>query len=157
MWLVVIIVLVLIDQASKFIVGNTMTVGQQIILIPDVFNIRFILNKGAAFGILENAQWLFISLTAIVVIIILIQIRSERKKGHNVIPEAILLGGTLGNFIDRLIFGYVRDFLEVPFFAVMNFADWFVSLGVVLVIIKYLFYIFFYKRDKDQFEIEDQE
>ncbi|AMP20184.1 hypothetical protein AZF37_02455 [endosymbiont 'TC1' of Trimyema compressum] len=154
MWLVVIIVLVLIDQASKFIVGNTMTAGQQIILIPDVFNIRFILNKGAAFGILENAQWLFISLTAIVVIIILIQIRSERKKGHNVIPEAILLGGALGNLIDRLIFGYVRDFLEVPFFAVMNFADWFVSLGIVLVIIKY---IFFYKRDKDQFEIEGQE
>ena len=154
MWLVIIIVLVLIDQASKFVVGSTMTVGQQIVLIPDIFNIRYILNKGAAFGILENAQWLFISLTSIVLVIILVQIRSERKKGHSVIPEAILLGGALGNLIDRLIFGYVRDFLEVPFFAVMNFADWFVTLGVILVIIKY---IFFYRRDKDQFEIEGQE
>lgn len=144
MWLVVIIVLVLIDQASKFIVGNIMTIGQRIVLIPDFFNIWFILNKGAAFDILENAQWLFISLTIIVVIIILIQIRSERKKYHNVIFETILLGGALGNLIDRLTFGYVRDFLEVPFFAVMNFADWFVSLGIALIIIKY---IFFYKRE----------
>jgi len=153
MWLVIVIILVLIDQASKFFVGSTMSVGQQIVLIPDVFNIRYILNKGATFGILENAQWLFISLTAIVVVIILVQIRSERKRGHSVIPEAILLGGALGNLIDRLIFGYVRDFLEVPFFAVMNFADWFVTLGVILVIVKY---VFFYKRDRDQFEIDAQ-
>ena len=153
MWLVIVIILVLIDQASKFFVGSMMSVGQQIVLIPDIFNIRYILNKGAAFGILENAQWLFVSLTAIVVVIILVQIRSERKKGHSVIPEAILLGGALGNLIDRLIFGYVRDFLEVPFFAVMNFADWFVTLGVILVIVKY---IFFYKRDRDQFEIDGQ-
>ena len=149
--LVIIIVLVLIDQTSKFIIGNTMTVRQQIILIPDIFNIRFILNKGAVFNILENAQWVFISLTFIMIIIIIIQIYSESKKGHNVISEVILLSGALGNLIDRLIFGYVRDFLEVPFFAVMNFADWFIGLGIVLLIIKY---VFFYKRDKDQFEIE---
>lgn len=154
MWLIIVIVLVLIDQVSKFFVANTMTVGQQFVLIPDFFNIHYILNRGAAFGILENTQWLFISLTSIVVIVLLVQIRAERKKGHNVIPEAILLGGALGNLIDRVIFGYVRDFLEVPFFAVMNFADWFVSIGIVLVIIKYLF---FYKKDKYDIEAGEYE
>lgn len=154
MRLTIIIILVLIDQASKFIIENTMTIGQQIVLIPDIFNIRYILNKGAVFGILENTQWLFISLTTIAIIIILIQVYSGSKKGYNMIPEVILLGGALGNLIDRLIFGYVRDFLEVQFFAVMNFSDWFVSLGIFLIIIKH---IFFYKKDKDQFKIEDQD
>lgn len=134
------IILILIDQFTKYFISISLDIGEEIVLIPGFFNIQYIINRGAALGIFHNRTiFLVLVSSAMIIFLIYMAVRENRLK-HSIIPELIIIGGAFGNLIDRVFLeGGVRDFLEVPFFAVMNFADWFVSLGIVLFIIKLIF------------------
>lgn len=135
------LILVLIDQVTKFAVASNMSESQVITVIPGLFNINYVLNKGAALGIFKDQTIFLVTLSSLLTIFIYYLAWQDFRQKHTIIPEMIIVGGAIGNLLDRLFLGgAVRDFLEVPFFAVMNFADWFVSAGIALLILKYLIY-----------------
>ena len=131
LFIIIPLVLTFIDQLTKVIVDHYMDIGDEIRVIPGFFNINYVINTGAALGIFEDMTFFLVIISSLMVVFLYILAYHDYKNKHMVIPELIIIGGALGNLIDRLfINGKVRDFLEVPFFAVMNFADWCVSIGI---------------------------
>ena len=96
-------VLFLIDQGTKYLIASNLEMYEQIPVIGDFFLITSSRNRGAAFGILQDQLWFFIIVTLIVVGGIVWYLRKVSKEGRN--PALRLLGGALGNFIDRLLMG----------------------------------------------------
>jgi signal peptidase II len=114
---------------------------EQIPVIGDFFLITSSRNRGAAFGILQDQLWFFIVVTLIVVGGIVWYLRKVSKEGRKLLPTALalVLGGALGNFIDRLLMGEVVDFLQFNFgsytFPIFNIADSCIVIGVGLIIL----------------------
>ena len=122
--------------------------GESIVLIPKTLSFTYVLNEGAAFGILENQRIFFLVTTLLVVgggFILLF--RYEKKHILLKISSGLILGGALGNFVDRVIIGVVRDFIDLTLvdsvigysFPVFNVADIFVVVGVILLAVYILF------------------
>ncbi|PID57870.1 signal peptidase II [candidate division KSB3 bacterium] len=127
------------DQFSKMWIDR---VKPFIEVIPGFFNITYVRNPGAAFGILQGRQYLLAIISSIAgLVLIAMLLREDEKKKVLLLSLSLVLGGTIGNLIDRLRFGYVIDFLDVyvsfgrehhwPSF---NIADSAISCGVVLLI-----------------------
>lgn len=143
-------VILMIDQLTKWLVVRNMTVGQSIPIIPDVFYLTSLRNTGAAWSILEGQFVFFFIVTfAALVILIYYMQKAGRKQPLLGMALALIIGGTLGNFIDRLFRGEVVDFIHVYIihysFPVFNAADSSLSIGVVLL----LLYLFLDGRRKD--------
>lgn len=134
-------VLFLIDQGTKYLIATKLELYEQIPVIGDFFLITSSRNRGAAFGILQDQLWFFIIVTLIVVGGIVWYLRKVSKEGRKLLPTALalVLGGALGNFIDRLIMGEVVDFLQFNFgsytFPIFNIADSCIVIGVGLIIL----------------------
>lgn len=130
-------IIVAIDQFTKYLVVRYMELGQSIPLIPDVFHLTSHRNMGAAFGMLQNQRWLFIVITIIVVAGILISLyRIGRTQPRVSIALGLVLGGAIGNFIDRVRTGEVIDFLHAVIidFPIFNIADTAITFGVALLL-----------------------
>lgn len=135
-----IIGIILIDQLSKFYIQQTMTIGMSHPIITDVFHITYILNPGAAFGILEN-QRLFFIFIAIVMIFVVAYIYPKIPSNSSLLRlgVALLVGGAIGNVIDRVKFGYVVDFFDFRIWPIFNIADITIVIGVTLIIYSMIF------------------
>lgn len=133
-------IVIAIDQISKWIIIRTMDVYDQISIIDGFFRITSHRNKGAAWGILQN-QMMFFYIITIIVVIGIVYYMEKHAKQHKLLGVALsfILGGALGNFIDRLIHKEVVDFLDFNIFGyeypIFNFADSFLVIGVILVVI----------------------
>lgn len=131
-----IIVLIGADQLLKWWVANHLTHNQIRSLIPGLLNLTNLRNDGAAWSLLEGKQWFFaiVSVLAIVVLIYLM----HRFRGQTLVEVSLSLifAGTIGNFIDRLRFGYVVDMFElIPVnFPVFNIADACLTVGVIILV-----------------------
>ncbi|MGY4689753.1 signal peptidase II [Salibacterium sp. K-3] len=128
-----------VDQLTKWLVVRNMEIAEQIELIPGFFYLTSHRNAGAAFGILQGQMWLFYIVTVIVVVLIIYYLhRYGLQSMWYGIPLALILGGALGNFIDRVLFGEVVDFFDVYIFSynypIFNIADSALVTGVVLLI-----------------------
>ncbi|RSL31295.1 lipoprotein signal peptidase [Salibacterium salarium] len=133
--------IIVIDQITKFLVVQNMDIAESREIIPDFFYLTSHRNSGAAFGILQGQMWLFYIVTVIVVIAIVYHLHKYgRDSKWYGIPLALILGGAIGNFIDRLLFGEVVDFFNVYIFnynyPIFNIADSALVVGVILLIIK---------------------
>jgi signal peptidase II len=134
-------VLFLIDQGTKYLIASKLELYEQIPVIGDFFLITSSRNRGAAFGILQDQLWFFIVVTLIVVGGIVWYLRKVSKEGRKLLPTALalVLGGAVGNFIDRLVMGEVVDFLQFNFgsytFPIFNIADSCIVIGVGLIIL----------------------
>nr|WP_251035632.1 signal peptidase II [Paenibacillus sp. ISL-20] len=134
-------VLFLIDQGTKYLIATKLELYEQIPVIGDFFLITSSRNRGAAFGILQDQLWFFIVVTLIVVGGIVWYLRKVSKEGRKLLPTALalVLGGAVGNFIDRLVMGEVVDFLQFNFgsytFPIFNIADSCIVIGVGLIIL----------------------
>ena len=137
-------VIVLLDQITKLIVDRTMTLYHSIAVIDGVFNLTYIRNTGAAFGILAGSGAAFrlpflvlFSLLAIGFIIVMLRRLPERETGL-IIALTFILGGAVGNLIDRFAYGEVIDFLDFYWagyhWPAFNIADSFISVGVTITI-----------------------
>ena len=130
--------IILIDQISKFLISTTLGFERSITIIPKVINFTFVKNKGAAFSIFSNST-MILTFTSVFVSLILITLilKSPPKSYWNSIGVSYLLGGTLGNGIDRLLKGYVIDFLDlVPIdFPIFNIADISINIAIVCFLI----------------------
>lgn len=135
------LVVFLLDYVSKKIIERTMEIGEQIPVIGDFFLITSIRNRGAAFGILQEQRLFFLIITVIVVAGIVWYLVRSRQNGSRLllISLSMVLGGAVGNFLDRALYGEVVDFLQFNFgsytFPVFNLADTGICVGVALVIL----------------------
>lgn len=131
----------LVDQGTKYLIATRMELTEQIPVIGNFFLITSHRNRGAAFGILEDQRWFFIIVTTIVVIGIIWYLQKVMKTNNKLLPLALslVLGGAIGNFIDRVLTGEVVDFLLFNFgsyqFPIFNVADSCIVIGVGLIIL----------------------
>ena len=130
--------IVLLDQVSKFLILNTLGFERSQNIIPNLLNFTLVKNRGAAFSLLSNSTSLLtiISILASLVLITII-LKYPPRSFWNFIGLAYLLGGTVGNGIDRFFKGYVLDFLElVPInFPIFNLADISINIAIICFIV----------------------
>ena len=130
--------IILLDQVSKFLVLSILGFERSKIIIPYFLNFTLVKNKGAAFSLFSNSTNILTIISIIVsLILITIILKYPPKSFWNLLGLAYLLGGTVGNGIDRLFKGYVLDFLElVPInFPIFNFADVAINIAIACFLI----------------------
>ncbi|HDX9576563.1 TPA: signal peptidase II [Bacillus pseudomycoides] len=132
-----------IDQVSKWIIVKEMELGESIPIIDNVLYITSHRNRGAAWGILENRMWFFYVITVVFVIFILFYMKKYAKTDKLLgVSLGLILGGAIGNFIDRVVRKEVVDFIHTYIFSynfpVFNVADSALCVGVALIIIQTL-------------------
>lgn len=139
------IVLFIVDQISKWIVSGPLALQArgQIELLP-IFNLTWVENRGISLGLLnadgELGRWLLVAMTAAIAIGVAWWIGREEKRGDQ-LALSLVLGGALGNIVDRVRLGYVVDFADLHFgtfrpFLVFNVADAAISIGVVILLLR---------------------
>jgi signal peptidase II len=145
--LLVALLIFLLDQASKWIVTYPLQLQQRKqIELASFFNLTWTENRGVSMGFLpadnEQMRWILVGLTAAIAIFVAVWMWRE-KRGDDAIGLALVLGGALGNILDRVRFGYVVDFLDLHFgtvrpFLVFNVADAAITIGVLLLLVRAL-------------------
>lgn len=136
------------DQIVKILVNIYIDLGESISIIPSFFNFTYVRNTGAAWSILEgNRVFLIIVSIIAIALVYFFMIKDKKIEKIEEIGYGILLGGIVGNLIDRTIFGYVIDFLHFTFgdyqFPVFNIADIGIVIGtciIVFIMVKEDFY-----------------
>lgn len=129
------ILVFILDQLVKHAVLVSMNLGESIPIIKDVFHITFVLNPGAAFGMLEHQRWIFIAVALLVVVLALVFYKHiQRESLITRIGAGLLLGGALGNLLDRIQSGLVVDFLDFRIWPVFNIADIAICVGAAMLI-----------------------
>ena len=140
--------LVGVDQLTKYLLVLYLDKQQPFPLIPEVFELQYSENTGAAFGILKNHPWVFMSITIVVLVVLTAVLMSGRYRRYKLanISGVLIVAGGAGNMIDRIFRGYVVDFLYFkPInFPIFNFADCCIVIGAALLLI---FFFFIYRED----------
>ena len=143
-WLWLSLLALVLDQASKLFIDSSMQLYQSIPVIP-FFNLTYVHNTGAAFSFLSEAggwqRWFFAGLAFVISVVIAIWLsRLQKNETLLAVALSLILGGAVGNLIDRLAYGYVIDFLDVYYGAkhwpAFNIADSAITLGVALMLIE---------------------
>ena len=127
---------ILVDQIVKIIISSTMSVGETIPVIKDIFHFTYIRNEGAAFGMLSEHRWVFMIISSVAIVAMCIYLFKFCKERMLVrIGIALVIGGGIGNMIDRIFLGYVVDMIDCRFidFYVFNVADSCVCVGAGIV------------------------
>ena len=135
-------VLVIIDQIIKYFVSAYLQPVGSVSVIDNLFSLTYVENKGVAFGMFSDMRWIFVALTSILLVIIIFYMFKKRPKGKFFyVCAALIIGGGIGNLIDRIFYGYVIDYLSLSFFPpVCNFADYCITAGTIMLVIYLLFF-----------------
>lgn len=139
--IIISIILLCIDQISKLLVVNLLTKTDSITIIKNFFYLTYINNDGAAFSILVGKR-IFLILIAVLVIVMLIRYikKNNIQNKSELVSISLIIGGSLGNLMDRVVRGYVIDFLDFKIFnynfPIFNLADTFIVIGVFLLLLK---------------------
>lgn len=143
--IVIIIILIIVDQITKYIARHSLE-NNSVIVIKNFFNLTLVKNTGGAWGFLAGKLWLFIITTLIALGGMFYFFKDFDLKTNTLFSIALclLIAGAIGNFIDRLFISYVTDFLDFKIFGydfpVFNVADICITLGVITLLIKLLFF-----------------
>ncbi|MCX5711756.1 MAG: signal peptidase II [Candidatus Omnitrophica bacterium] len=131
---IIVISILFFDQASKFLVVKSLSLNQSVPILRGIFHISLVHNRGAAFGLLNNQVPVFIAATLLAVVLIALSLKKSKADKLSLYNIALylILGGALGNLIDRLFLGYVIDFLDFRVWPVFNIADSAITIGAVL-------------------------
>ena len=156
--IIIIVLLVAADQLTKILIWAPLpAMGSSVEVIPGVLNFSKVGNEGASFGILQGAQVFFIVMTVVVLIaagFFMVRFRHKQSRFFRVVI-AVVFAGALGNLIDRVAFGYVRDFIDVRLFSfwnyVFNIADAALVIGAILICV----YLLFFHKDKKELKEAD--
>ena len=129
----------LIDQLTKILVGIFLTLNESVPILKNFFSITFIQNYGAAWNLLNNKVDFLIFVSLFAIFILYRYMYNFKRNKRNILAFGLILGGIVGNLIDRVFLGYVRDFLSFRFwnyhYPIFNFADTFIVIGVFLLIL----------------------
>lgn len=142
---IIFIVILVIDQVTKYLAVERLMGNPPFVIINNFFQLRYVENFGAAFGILQNKQLFFIIITFIIIagIIIFMKANNKLSKLMN-ISLVLILSGAVGNLIDRIRLGYVVDFVDIKFgslydYPVFNIADSSIVIATIMVAYLVLF------------------
>ena len=141
-WLWLSALVFVVDQASKFYFDNSLTMYQQIVIIPDYFSWTLAYNTGAAFSFLADAsgwqRWFFAAIALVISVILVVWLK-RLKPSETWLADALALvrGGALGNLVERVVFGHVVDFILLHwhqkwYFPAFNVADMAITGGAIL-------------------------
>lgn len=130
------LIIAFLDQLTKFLVRKNFQLNESVPVIKNVFHLTYVTNTGAAFSIFQGFNLFFIIFLVIVVGVVIYYLK-HIKENEKLMQFAVglLLGGTIGNLIDRVSIGAVTDFLDFRIWPVFNIADSAISVSVVLLII----------------------
>lgn len=137
------ILIIVVDQISKYLIVSNMTLGDSVSIIPGLLDFTYSHNDGMALGIGSSAfRWIFIIVTiAICSVLIYLMTKPQFKHKLFYASTACVVGGGIGNLVDRIFNGYVVDFLALSFFPpICNIADYFITAGTVMLMIFIVFY-----------------
>jgi len=133
-YLIAIIWLVL-DQVSKYYVMNHFAIGESVSVIQNVFHLTYIINRGAAFGMLANQRWFFLVVAFILIVVYAIYHKKVNRGPISLrIGSALLISGAIGNGIDRYVLHGVVDFFDFRIWPIFNVADIGICVGVACII-----------------------
>lgn len=148
---------VLTDCFSKILVTKNMSLHQSIPIIKNVFHLTYITNPGAAFGSFSDSRWIFMTASVLMIAaLIALLLFWDDKNTLFYVSTSMVLGGGIGNMIDRIFYGEVVDFLDFCAFPelwswIFNLADAFVCVGVGLLLLYYISSeIKHYKAEKEK-------
>lgn len=142
---VALLILVAVDQVTKYFVLENLKGRQPVELIEGVFELQYLENRGAAFGMLQNGQVFFVFMAVVmmtIIIFVLLKMPVSRKYGPWHVFLVMIAAGGIGNMIDRIRLNYVVDFLYFSLidFPIFNVADIFVSVGTIMLFVIILFF-----------------
>jgi signal peptidase II len=151
--IIIIVLIVAADLLTKYLLTPLMLeqAGNSLQLIPNVLHLTYVENTGASFGILQNSVVFFIIVTGIVLAAgITFMVRTRKTQSFFLkISLSLVIGGAFGNFYDRIVFGFVRDFIDFKLLSfwnwVFNIADAALVIGAILLGI----YVLFIYKEKD--------
>ena len=142
MWMIIVftVMFLIIDIVSKLVISNLMNVYDSIIVIRNIFNITYVRNTGAAWSMFAGNTLLLIIVSLIIISFIIFYIyKNKPKNKFEMIGYSLVLGGAIGNFKDRIVYGYVIDYLDFNIFGypypIFNFADTAIVIGTFTIII----------------------
>lgn len=147
-WIWLAVLIVALDQLTKFLIEPWLAGQPPLVVIPGFANLVVVYNTGAAFSLLSSAsgwqRWLFTGLAVVISALIIYWLRkTPRGEWTTALPLAMILGGAMGNLIDRLRFGHVIDFVDLYYgdwhWPAFNVADASISVGAVVFILAGLF------------------
>ena len=154
----IIVAILVVDLVTKYVFDVTLADGETVTIIPHLIDFKLVHNMGAAWGMLAGKQLFLIFLSIVfLAIFIYYYVKEKNKTWLLTVAFGFLFAGCLGNLYDRIVLGYVRDFILFDFwktFPIFNFADTFLCIGVVLFVIYLILY--FVKANKDKgIKVED--
>lgn len=137
--ILIFVLLVAVDQITKFFAVDRLKERVSVSIIEEFFSLTYVENRGAAFGMLQGGKWIFLAITAVVLVLIIIYYAKHKRTKENLwlrIALTMVAAGAVGNAADRLIRGFVVDFFDFNIlgydFPVFNFADILVVVGTIL-------------------------
>ena len=130
------LIIVFLDQLAKFLIRKNLQLNESLPVIKNIFHLTYLKNTGSAFSLFQGYNPVFIFFSVIVMIAIFCFIKKV-KENEKIMQFAVglLLGGTSGNLIDRVIYGRVTDFIDFRIWPVFNVADSAVTVSVIIFII----------------------
>ncbi|WP_278503421.1 signal peptidase II [Mitsuokella multacida] len=129
-----------VDQLTKYAISTVFLPGESLPVVPHIFHITYVLNPGAAFGMLPQARWFFILAAAALILAFLVYHRRLKKEPAAFYYGCVaMLAGAVGNLVDRIRQGLVIDFFDFRIWPVFNVADIAIVLGVAGMIFAILF------------------
>ena len=136
---IIVAIVILLDQITKFFATSFLQLNTPIIFIKNFLNFTLVHNRGAAFGVFQNQLFLFILISIIAIALIFYNLRYKENSTIFKLSLSLILGGAIGNLIDRLRYGFVIDFLDLRIWPVFNLADSVITIAALLLTWELLF------------------
>ncbi len=127
------------DQLTKFLATKFLQLNNPLPLIKNFLNLTLVHNRGAAFGLFQNQLLMFILISILAIVLIIYSLRNKKNSLIFKLSLSLILGGSIGNLIDRARFGFVIDFLDFGVWPVFNLADSVITVAAVLLSWELLF------------------
>ena len=150
LWIAIAVISVVLDQITKWLAVVNLKGNESVSIIGEVLHFTYVENRGAAFGMMKDARWIFMIISTVAIAALVFYLVKYKPKSYLAVSAiGMIVGGGIGNMIDRVWLGYVVDFIYIKIidFAVFNVADSFVCVGTALLVI---YILFFYKEKTEE-------
>ena len=138
--LVTVSTIILADRLTKIYFSELLSLGESLPVIRNVLHMTLVHNTGIAFGLFKDQGVVFIIIPIIAVVLLVFNIHYYRQQQGlsrtYIVAFSLILGGAIGNLIDRIFFGYVIDFIDLQVWPVFNLADSAITIGAVIILFK---------------------
>ena len=131
--------IIFLDQITKFFATKYLQLNTPVVIINNFLNFTLVHNRGAAFGNFQNQLLFLVFISIFAIVLIFYNLRDKKNSTIFKLSLSLILGGAIGNLIDRLRFGFVIDFLDFRIWPVFNLADSVITLAAFLLARELLF------------------